>query len=172
MNEYLKKFRAQYPEYDDMPDAELALALHAKFYADMPYEEFQGRIGLDTGVGRAWETDGPDLSHLDPMGITKMSMGEFRDKAGPAVQMALGGVGLQSAVKAIRGLRAAQAAARAPMVPSPSGLVGASGNPLMVRGAPIPPRTAMDGLRALAKNPFLRGALAATGADAVVRKIF
>jgi hypothetical protein len=47
MNDYLKKFRAQYPEYGDMSDAELARALHIKFYADMSYPEFAQSIGLD-----------------------------------------------------------------------------------------------------------------------------
>ena len=46
MNELLKKFRAQYPQYDDMSDADLARALHGKFYSDMSFEDFAGRIGL------------------------------------------------------------------------------------------------------------------------------
>jgi hypothetical protein len=47
MNEYLQKFRAQYPEYGDMSDADLAKALHAKYYMDMSFPEFAKQIGFD-----------------------------------------------------------------------------------------------------------------------------
>lgn len=40
--------RAQYPQYHDLTDKQLADALHQKFYADMPAEQFYARIGLDT----------------------------------------------------------------------------------------------------------------------------
>jgi hypothetical protein len=46
MNEFLEKFRQQYPDYADMSDADLAQALHTKFYSDIPYERFAGQIGL------------------------------------------------------------------------------------------------------------------------------
>jgi hypothetical protein len=42
----LTVFRANYPAYDDMSDAELASALHANFYSDMPRVEFDAKIGL------------------------------------------------------------------------------------------------------------------------------
>lgn len=44
----IAEIRKQYPQYDDMTDADLANALHGKFYADMPKEEFDARIGLST----------------------------------------------------------------------------------------------------------------------------
>lgn len=47
MNEFLAKFREQYPDYNDMSDADLAEALHAKFYADMAFPEFAEKIGFD-----------------------------------------------------------------------------------------------------------------------------
>lgn len=40
--------RAQYPQYQDLTDKQLADALHQKFYADMPADQFYARIGLDT----------------------------------------------------------------------------------------------------------------------------
>jgi hypothetical protein len=52
----LSEIRQQYPQYADMPDAALADALHRKFYADMPREQFNAKIGFDTntaGVGGA-----------------------------------------------------------------------------------------------------------------------
>ncbi|RWX70510.1 hypothetical protein EN780_03030 [Mesorhizobium sp. M4B.F.Ca.ET.089.01.1.1] len=40
--------RAQYPQYQDLTDKQLADALHQKFYADMPAEQFYAKVGLDT----------------------------------------------------------------------------------------------------------------------------
>lgn len=42
----LIEFRAQYPQYDDIPDVALADALHQKFYADTPKIDFYKQIGL------------------------------------------------------------------------------------------------------------------------------
>lgn len=39
--------RAQYPQYNDIGDAELTVALHRKYYSDMPLEVFAGKIGFD-----------------------------------------------------------------------------------------------------------------------------
>lgn len=43
----LAEIRRSFPQYDDLTDEALANALHAKFYSDMPREEFNRRIGLD-----------------------------------------------------------------------------------------------------------------------------
>lgn len=37
--------RRKFPQYDDIPDAQLLSAVHRKFYADMPADEFMARIG-------------------------------------------------------------------------------------------------------------------------------
>lgn len=42
----LQDIRQKYPQYADMPDGELADRLHAKFYSDMPREEFDAKIGF------------------------------------------------------------------------------------------------------------------------------
>lgn len=42
----LQKFRAQYPQYDDLSDSQLADGIYKKFYTDMPREEFDGKLGL------------------------------------------------------------------------------------------------------------------------------
>lgn len=42
----IKEVRAKYPQYSDMSDSALASALHKKFYADMPFADFAGKIGL------------------------------------------------------------------------------------------------------------------------------
>ncbi len=43
----IQEVRAKFPQYGDMTDAALAKALHAKFYADMPFEQFSAKIGLN-----------------------------------------------------------------------------------------------------------------------------
>ena len=43
----LVEFRAQFPQYNDMPDVALANALHEKFYADMPKTDFYKSIALN-----------------------------------------------------------------------------------------------------------------------------
>lgn len=42
----MQEVRAKYPQYNDMTDEQLASSLHRKFYADMPFEEFASKIGL------------------------------------------------------------------------------------------------------------------------------
>jgi hypothetical protein len=42
----IQQIRQKYPQYDDLSDAQLAAALHQKFYADMPKVEFDRKIGL------------------------------------------------------------------------------------------------------------------------------
>jgi hypothetical protein len=42
----IAEVREKYPQYSDMSDADLAGALHQKFYADMPREEFDKKVGL------------------------------------------------------------------------------------------------------------------------------
>lgn len=42
----LADYREKYPQYQDLSDQQLADGLHAKFYSDMPKEEFYGKIGF------------------------------------------------------------------------------------------------------------------------------
>jgi hypothetical protein len=42
----MAEVRAKFPQYNDMSDADLAGALHKKFYADMPTDEFNQKIGF------------------------------------------------------------------------------------------------------------------------------
>lgn len=43
----ISEIRAKYPQYSDMSDEQLADAMHRKFYADMPREEFNAKVGLE-----------------------------------------------------------------------------------------------------------------------------
>ena len=47
----LAEFRAQYPQYDAVPDLALADSLHEKFYAKIPKMDFYKTIGLSAGTG-------------------------------------------------------------------------------------------------------------------------
>ncbi len=40
----ISEVRAKYPEYSDIPDAQLVKGLHDKFYSDMPYDQFASKI--------------------------------------------------------------------------------------------------------------------------------
>lgn len=42
----IQEIRQKYPQYSDMSDADLAKALHDKYYSDMPFDEFSKRVGL------------------------------------------------------------------------------------------------------------------------------
>ena len=46
----LAEFRAQYPQYDSVPDLALADSLHEKFYSKIPKIEFYKTIGLGTAA--------------------------------------------------------------------------------------------------------------------------
>jgi len=38
--------RAKFPQYSDLSDGDLAQALHKKYYTDLPFDQFAGKIGL------------------------------------------------------------------------------------------------------------------------------
>lgn len=42
----LEEFKAQYTAYKDVPDQELADALHAKYYSNIPKAQYYAQIGL------------------------------------------------------------------------------------------------------------------------------
>jgi hypothetical protein len=45
----LADFRQKYPQYDDVPDVDLADKLHAKFYSDIPKADYFQKLGLAAG---------------------------------------------------------------------------------------------------------------------------
>jgi hypothetical protein len=55
----LAEIRSQYPQYSDMSDADLAGALHAKFYSDMPVEEFNQKVGLTAAPNKKIPASAP-----------------------------------------------------------------------------------------------------------------
>lgn len=42
----IAEIRQKYPQYGDMSDDQLGQALHAKYYADIPYDQFASKVGL------------------------------------------------------------------------------------------------------------------------------
>ncbi len=46
----LADIRQQYPQYNDLPDADLAQKLHDKFYSDMPFPEFAAKVGYSASA--------------------------------------------------------------------------------------------------------------------------
>ena len=53
----IAEIRQQYPQYDDLSDDQLADAMHRKFYSDMPREEFDQRVGLESKQSRDLRSD-------------------------------------------------------------------------------------------------------------------
>lgn len=49
----LADFRRQHPEYNDLSDRDLADALHAKYYADVPRDQFDQQVGVPRGTTAA-----------------------------------------------------------------------------------------------------------------------
>jgi hypothetical protein len=47
----LSEIRKQYPQYDDLDDDALAKGFHAKFYSDLPFADFAGKIGYTPQKG-------------------------------------------------------------------------------------------------------------------------
>ena len=57
----LADIRQQHPEYGDMSDTDLAGALHRKYYADMPQDEFNAKMGIQAPQRPAPEIGGRDI---------------------------------------------------------------------------------------------------------------
>lgn len=77
----IKEFRQEYPEYEDLPDAELAKSLHSAHYSDMDFGEFSERFGVS-----------PKETVSDPLGYAREALQgatfEFADEVGLGVAAA------------------------------------------------------------------------------------
>lgn len=115
----LAEFRAQYPQYDEVPDVKLADSLHQKFYADIPKMDFYKTIGLSPaalipGAENVVTKPAPEVSLRDRiMGVIEapaiVAGGLGRMVATPLAKMygeAMGGYGTP------QGKAAGEAAAR------------------------------------------------------------
>jgi hypothetical protein len=59
----LSEIRAKFPMYNDVPDDQLLIGLHRKYYSDIPFSQFNGGIEYDTG--KSDPTEG--MSTLDKL---------------------------------------------------------------------------------------------------------
>lgn len=68
----IQEIRQKYPQYSDMSDQQLADALHQKFYADMPRDQFNQKIGLTSmsAGDQAW-----DIAKSGGIGLVKGAIG-------------------------------------------------------------------------------------------------
>lgn len=53
----IAEVRQQFPQYSDLSDEKLVGALHGKYYADMPLEEFSAKVGLTKPVAKPEPSD-------------------------------------------------------------------------------------------------------------------
>ncbi len=90
----IPEIRAKFPQYNDMSDDALAEGLHKKYYSDMPFGEFAGKIGYR----RNW-SDMPGQAVSSAGGNTSEILGGFKqlimhpaDTLGSVGELAAGGV--------------------------------------------------------------------------------
>lgn len=96
----IAELRKQYPQYNDMSDEQLAKSFHAKFYSDMPFDDFAGKIGYAKSPemtvsdeikqknavnNAAYENKYHDVSEL-VSGLKAMDSDDWLDVAGQSVQ--------------------------------------------------------------------------------------
>lgn len=74
----LDEIRQQYPQYNNVPDRDLANALHAKFYSDVPQQQFYEALGLtQPGPAHRAQPSKPVMGYNN----------KFGPRAGPMVPM-------------------------------------------------------------------------------------
>jgi len=69
----LLDFRRQYPQYDDISDAELAESLYKRFYSDIPREEFLSKV-LPPKVEQQQEYAAPQMPE-EQMAVSEVARG-------------------------------------------------------------------------------------------------
>ena len=96
----LDDIRAQYPQYGDMPDADLAGALYSKFYSDIPRADFDAKIGLKPAAPAPKQAElrayNPSMRDKVATFLTDLISGGERPSEGVArgVEIATGSRGL------------------------------------------------------------------------------
>ena len=167
----LAEFRAQYPQYDAVPDVALADSLHQKFYSKMPKMEFYKTIGLGaataipgaenvvTGVKQ------PEVSMRDRiMGVIETPLALGANLAGGAIAPIVGIVGTLASGKygTQEGIRAGQEAMKAvqyqPRTQTAREALGAVGEFLQPVTSALPPTLGSVGtsLNALAPAAMMQ----------------
>jgi hypothetical protein len=167
----LAEFRAQYPQYDAVPDVKLADSLHQKFYSQIPKMEFYKTIGLGaataipgaenvvTGVKQ------PEVSMRDRiMGVIETPLALGANLAGGAIAPIVGIAGTLASGKygTQEGIRAGQEAMKAvqyqPRTQTAREALGAVGEFLQPVTSALPPTLGSVGtsLNALAPAAMMQ----------------
>jgi hypothetical protein len=175
----LAEFRAQYPEYDDVPDVKLADSLHEKFYAKMPKMEFYKTIGLSSAAtipGAENVVTGrkePEVSMRDRiMGAIETPLALGATLGGAAIAPIVGAVGTLTSGKygTQEGIRAGEEAAKSvmyqPRTQTARQALGAVGEFLQPITGALPPTLGATGSTINALAPAV-----ATQANVLARPI-
>lgn len=186
----LAEFRAQYPQYDAVPDVKLADSLHQKFYSQIPKMEFYKTIGLGAATaipGAENVVTGvklPEVSMRDRiMGVIETPLALGATLAGGAIAPIVGIAGTLASGKygTQEGIRAGQEAMKAvqyqPRTQTAREALGAVGEFLQPVTSALPPTLGSVGtsLNALAPAAMMQaGAVTrpmVTQATAPVRNV-
>jgi hypothetical protein len=172
----LAEFRAQFPQYDSVPDVKLADSLHQKFYSKMPKMEFYKTIGLGAATaipGAENVVTGvkpPEVSMRDRiMGVIETPLALGATLGGGLISPIVGAVGTLTSGKygTQEGIRAGQEAMKAvqyqPRTQTAREALGAVGEFLQPITGALPPTLGAAGttLNALAPAAMMQaGAVA------------
>jgi hypothetical protein len=183
----LAEFRAQFPQYDEVPDIKLADSLHEKFYSKMPKMDFYKTIGLGSAAaipGAENVVTGvkpPEVSMRDRiMGVIETPLAFGATLAGGAIAPIVGIAGTLASGKygTQEGIRAGQEAMKAvqyqPRTQTAREALGAVGEFLQPVTSTLPPTLGSVGttLNALAPATMMQaGALARPVVSQVVTPV-
>lgn len=183
----LAEFRAQYPQYDAVPDVTLADSLHEKFYAKMPKMDFYKTIGLGSAAAIPGAENvvtgvkAPEVSMRDRiMGVIETPLALGATLAGGAIAPIVGIAGTLASGKygTQEGIRAGQEAMKAvqyqPRTQTAREALGAVGEFLQPVTSALPPTLGSVGttLNALAPATMMQaGAMARPVVSQVVTPV-
>lgn len=167
----LAEFRAQYPQYDAVPDVKLADSLHQKFYSQIPKMEFYKTIGLSAATAIPGAENvvtgvkSPEVSMRDRiMGVIETPLAFGATLAGGAIAPIVGIAGTLASGKygTQEGIRAGQEAMKAvqyqPRTQTAREALGAVGEFLQPVTSALPPTLGAAGttLNALAPAAMMQ----------------
>jgi hypothetical protein len=175
----LAEFRAQYPQYDAVPDLTLADSLHEKFYSNIPKIEFYKTIGLGTAAaipgaeGVVTGKAAPTVPLRDRiMGVIETPLALGATLAGSAISPFVGIAGTLASGKygTQEGIRAGEEAMKAvqyqPRTQTAREALGAMGEFLQPVTGALPPTLGATGATLNALAPAV-----ATQANVLARPI-
>jgi len=167
----LAEFRAQYPQYDSVPDIALADSLHEKFYSKIPKTEFYKNIGLGSAAAIpgaenvVTNVKQPEVSMRDRiMGVIETPLAIGATLGGAAIAPIVGAVGTLTSGKygTQEGIRAGEEAMKAvqyqPRTQTAREALGAIGEFLQPVTNALPPTLGATGttLNALAPASMMQ----------------